>query len=135
MTFRLKGASGTLTDKAFDLGEDTRIGSAADADIRLDDADEQHCRIVFDGKVLMLECAGEVWVNGMPVKRSPLVSGDEIRVGPHRFVLQAPGLRPASVLDRAGKRAVNPWTWVVIAAFIAAGIAAVLVFVLRQPFS
>lgn len=135
MNFRLKAASGELTGKTFELGEDTRIGSARDADIRLEGVNARHCRIVFDGGVLMLESAGGVWVNGQPVIRRPLASGDEIRVGPHRFVLQAPGLRQERVLDRAEKRAISPWTWVVIAALAAAGIAAVLVFVLRQPFS
>lgn len=129
MNFRLKAASGELTGKTFELGEDTRIGSARDADIRLEGVNARHCRIVFDDGVLRLESAGGVWVNGEPVIRRPLASGDEIRVGPHRFVLQAPGLRRERVLDRPDSRSIHPWTWVVIAAFVAFGIAVVIFFV------
>jgi hypothetical protein len=98
MQFRLKGASGAITGQAFDLGENTSIGAAADAGVRVAGLRDDHARIVFDGEVLTLEASGPAWVNGEPASRQALKSGDEIRLGEQRFVLQAPGLRPPSVL-------------------------------------
>jgi len=134
MTFRLKAASGPHTGQTFDLAEtDTAIGSAGGADIAIDGLLEQHARITFDGEVLMLEATDQAWVNGEPVSRQPLKSGDEIRLGEHRFVLQAPGLRPPSVLREVDERQkISPWTWVAIAAVAAGGFIAVATFVLTQ---
>jgi pSer/pThr/pTyr-binding forkhead associated (FHA) protein len=122
MQFRLKAASGPSTGQTFALEEDTSIGSAEDADIRLDDLMERHARIIYDGETLMLEPAGKAWVNGEPVERRPLKSGDEIRLGEHRFVLQAPGLRPPSVLRDAEPRKSRAWLWISLGV-IAAGAA------------
>lgn len=121
MKFRLKGASGAHTGRPFELAEDTAIGSGDHCDIRLEGLVERHARIVFDGRTLMLESAAEAWVNGEPATRRPLASGDEIRLGQHRFVLQAPGLRPPNLLS-AGKRrnGLSPWLWVSIVLLAAA---------------
>ena len=134
MTFRLKAASGPHTGQTFELAEsDTVIGSAGDADIAIDGLLEQHARITFDGEVLMLEAADQAWVNGEPVARQPLKSGDEVRLGEYRFVLQAPGLRPPSVLREVEQRpGISPWTWVAIAAVAAGGFIAVASFVLMR---
>ncbi|QOC21673.1 FHA domain-containing protein [Wenzhouxiangella sp. AB-CW3] len=134
MTFRLKAASGPHTGQTFDLDEsDTAIGSADGANIAIDGLLEQHARITFDGEVLMLEADDQAWVNGEPVSRQPLKSGDEIRLGEHRFVLQAPGLRPPSVLREVEQRhTINPWTWVAIGAVAAGGIIAVATFILTR---
>jgi pSer/pThr/pTyr-binding forkhead associated (FHA) protein len=134
MTFRLKTASGPHTGQIFDLAEsDTAIGSADGADIAIDGLLERHARITFDGEVLMLEAADQAWVNGEPVTRQPLKSGDEIRLGEHRFVLQAPGLRPPSVLREVEPRpSISPWTWVAIGAVAAGGFIAVASFVLMR---
>jgi len=134
MEFRLKGASGELTGKPFELAEETVIGSDENAGIRLEGLEARHARIAYDGRHLTLDGAGETWVNGEAITRRVLKSGDEIRFGPHRFVLQAPGLRPPSVLaeEPAGKR-INPWTWVGIGVALAAGIAAFFTIVMRTP--
>lgn len=124
MQFRLKAASGPNTGKNFPLEEDTSIGSAVDADITLDGLMERHARIVYDGETLMLEPAGKAWVNGEAVQRRPLKSGDEIRLGEHRFVLQAPGLRPPSVLKDTEERPTRTWLWATIGVAVAAGAAA-----------
>ena len=124
MQFRLKAASGSITGQSFPLEEDTSIGSAEDADIHLDGLMERHARIVYDGEVLMLEPAGKAWVNGEPVQRRPLKSGDEIRLGEYRFVLQAPGLRPPSVLKDAEPRKSRAWLWITLGVIAAGGAAA-----------
>src|SRR5690625_5740627 len=57
----------------------------------------------------MLEPAGDVEVNGEPSARRPLRSGDELRLGEHRFVLQASGLRPPSVLQDVRPAPARTW--------------------------
>lgn len=132
MTFRLKAASGPRTGEAFDLDDDTLIGSGPGSLIRLDDIEAEHVRIRFDGDRLTLEARAETHVNGDPVTVRALKSGDEIRVGPNRFVLQAPGLRPPSVLAETERRGLSPWAWVVIGAAAAGGLAALAAFVLTR---
>ena len=133
MTFRLKAASGPHTGQTFDLGEDTAIGSAEQADIRIVGLPEKQARIVFDGQTLTLESHDEAFVNGAAVARQALKSGDEIRFGEHRFVLQAPGLRPPRVLDQTDQRqGINPWTWVAIGVVALGGFGAVAAFVLTR---
>jgi hypothetical protein len=124
MTFRLKAASGPRTGEAFDLAEDTLIGSAETSQIRLDGIEGEHARIRFDGQTLTLQAVAETHVNGEPVTSRALKSGDEIRLGPNRFVLQAPGLRPPSVLAEPERTGISPWTWVAIGAAAASGLAA-----------
>ncbi len=125
MTYRLKGASGELTGKTFELDEDTLIGSDPEADIRSDAFLPRHARIVFEDDTLMLESAGQTWINGEPAGRQPLQSGDELRVNRIRFVLQAPGLKPARVLDQAETSGGSPkWLWWFVPAGIAASSAA-----------
>lgn len=129
MKFRLKGASGMHTGRLFELSEETSVGSGDQCDIRLDGLAERHAQIRFDGETLMLESAVEAWVNGEPATQRPLASGDEIRFGPHRFVLQAPGLRPPNVLSEAQRRRMSPWLWVAVGLLAAAGLAAGIYFV------
>ena len=132
MTFRLKAASGPRTGETFDLADDTLIGSAEASQIRIEGLEDEHARIVFDGQTLTLEARAETHVNGQTVHTRPLKSGDELRLGANRFVLQAPGLRPPSVLADTERPRVNPWTWVVIGAVAVSGFAAVAAFVLTR---
>lgn len=132
MTFRLKAASGPRTGEHFDLADDTLIGSASDNQIRIEGLEGEHARIRFDGQTLTLEARAETHVNGQPIHTRALKSGDEIRLGANRFVLQAPGLRPPSVLAETPRPGVSPWTWVVIGAVAVSGFAAVAAFVLTR---
>ena len=90
----------------------------------------------------MLEVAqaSAIWplrVNGATVQRVALQPGDQISLGPHRFVLAAPGMEaepvvavpgpavPALPEDVAGPRG-EVWWLIVTAAVLALGIALVL---------
>lgn len=132
MTFRLKAASGPRTGEAFDLGDETLIGSGSGSQIRLEGLSDTHAALRFDGNQLVLEANNETYVNGEPVSQVALKSGDEIRVGSNRFVLQAPGLRPPSVLAETESSRINPWTWVAMGAVAAGGLAAAAAFVLTR---
>jgi len=121
--FRLKGASGKVANQTFELGTKTVIGSSADCELRIADKNvaPQHAEISLqtDGGLVLrqLDPAFEVRVNGSSVARASLASGDEIRVGSCRWVLQAPGLRPEKVLTADAVRQKNralPWLIVLL---------------------
>ena len=117
MKFRLKGASGPLTGQTFEVGEGLAIGSAPDADIRHDALRPSHARIRVDGGGLVLVAEGPVEVNGESVRERALESGDELR-----FVLQAPGLKPARILEpTAPVPQGNRWVWWLAGLSAAAG--------------
>jgi predicted component of type VI protein secretion system len=125
-TYRLKGASGAFINQSFALGARTVIGRADDCDLRLDQdgVAARHAEIseAEGGLVLSrLDPAGEVLLNGQAVERAGLSSGDEIRIANCRFVLQAPGLRPQTVLTPAAVRPQRRYLpWLIVAALLAA---------------
>lgn len=109
MEYRLKAASGPQTGQTFDLGECTLLGSAVNADVRLDGLDAEHAEILLRDGGLVLQARGEVRVNGENVNTASLQSGDEIQLGRSRFVLQAPGLKPARVLGQVQREPGINW--------------------------
>jgi pSer/pThr/pTyr-binding forkhead associated (FHA) protein len=129
-TYRLKGASGAVINQSFTLGQHTVIGRADDCALRLDQEGvaAHHAEIsqAADGLLLSrLDPAGEVLLNGQPVERASLSSGDEIRIANCRFVLQAPGLRPQKVLTPAAIRPQRRYLpWLIVAGLLAAAAAA-----------
>lgn len=102
--YKLKGTSGGVINQSFPFGELIVVGSSADCDIQLDEAgvSSRHAEIrLIDGKSLLLKDLGSktgTLLNGEPVTETLLGSGDEIRIGTCRWMLQAPGLRPERVL-------------------------------------
>jgi len=120
MNYRLKAASGPLTGRHFALGANVRIGSAEDCDIRIDGLDGEHARIVAADGGLVLEAHAETALNGRRVERAALQSGDELRFGTTRLVVQAPGLKPARVLDRVPERRAPRWPWWLAGALLVA---------------
>lgn len=127
MEYRLKAASGAHTGTTHPLGDSSVIGSAASSDIRLDGVDAEHARISRRDGGLVLEALSGVRVNGEDLDAGAsraLQSGDELQFGTVRFVLQAPGLKPARVLDRVPERRSGGWRWAVVAVATAAAAAA-----------
>lgn len=127
MKFRLKAASGPLTGQTFDLQvETTRIGADAGMDIVLAGLHDNHATIHATDEGLTIEpsSTGEVDVNGEAIKRAQaLNSGDEIRLGELRFVLQAPGLKPQRVLDQTTPTRRPRWGWLVAGVLLGAAAA------------
>ena len=129
--YRLKGASGAVINQSHTLGEKTLIGRADDCDLRIDQdgVAGRHAEIVHDkqGGLTLTHLApdGETVLNGEPVHSASLGSGDEIRIGNCRWVLQAPGLRPEKVLTTEAVASRRGWVpWVITAALLAAAGAA-----------
>ena len=102
--YKLKGTSGRVINQSFPFGESVLLGSSADCDVQLDEAgiSSRHAEIrLIDGGALQLTDLGSetgTLLNGEPVTESLLGSGDEIRIGTCRWMLQAPGLRPDRIL-------------------------------------
>lgn len=118
-TFRLKGTSGPVINQAWTLEDRTLIGRSDDCEIRIDGkaVAPRHAAVTVEGgKVVLrlLETGGELHLNGQAVEEAALVSGDEIRIGDCRWLLQAPGLKPEKVLtEQALRRRVNLLPWLV----------------------
>lgn len=126
-SYRLKGASGKVAGSTHNLAAITRIGSGADCELRLDEAEvaalQAEIRLEPDGslRLVNLQAARDILLNGQVVEQASLSSGDEIRIGTCRWVLQAPGLRPQKVLtEQAVKRRTNWLPWLIPVALVAA---------------
>jgi len=102
--YKLKGTSGSVINQSFPFGDLVVLGSSADCDVQLDEAgvSPRHAEIrLVDGRSLILKDLGSetgTLLNGEPVDETTLGSGDEIRIGTCRWMLQAPGLRPERIL-------------------------------------
>jgi len=136
--YKLKGTSGSVINQSFPFAESIVLGSAADCDVRLDEPGvaSRHAEIrLLDGKSLQLKDLGSATgtlLNGVPVTETLLGSGDEIRIGTCRWMLQAPGLRPERVLTAAvvGKTT-RRWPRILLWSGLVAAAAAVAVWQLK----
>jgi len=130
-TYRLKGASGKVAGQTKALGQLTSLGSDIGCDLVIEDEKvsprQAEIRLEADGglRLVQLDEAFPTLLNGKPVTDSLLKSGDEIRLGTCRWVLQAPGLRPEKVLtEDAVKRGFNLLPWLLAGGIAAAALAA-----------
>ncbi|MGA9573274.1 MAG: FHA domain-containing protein [Lysobacterales bacterium] len=127
--YKLKGTSGSVINQSFPFAESILLGSSPECDIRMEEpgVSSRHAEIrLVDGKSLLLKDLGTTngtLLNGIAVTEALLGSGDEIRIGTCRWMLQAPGLRPERILtgDVVSKPArrwpgVLIWTGVLTAA-------------------
>ncbi|MDX2427275.1 MAG: FHA domain-containing protein [Xanthomonadales bacterium] len=132
--YKLKGTSGSVINQSFPFGESIVLGSSTDCDIQLDEAgvSPRHAEIcLLDGNSLQLrDLASEsgTLLNGEPVSETLLGSGDEIRIGTCRWMLQAPGLRPERILTtEVVSKPVRRWPRVLIWTSLAGTAAAVAI--------
>lgn len=126
-TYRLKGASGKVANQAFGLSGRSLLGSSAECNLVIEDETiaPRHAEILLNdaGELVLrnLDNHFATYVNGAQVDRANLYSGDEIRIGSCRWVLQAPGLRPEKVLGGAAlEQRRNHLPWLLAAALLAA---------------
>ena len=130
--YKLKGTSGSVINQSFPFGESIVLGSSPDCDVTLDEPGiaDRHAeiRLVEDGVLLLKDLGSEsgTLLNGEPVSETALASGDEIRIGTCRWMLQAPGLRPERILtaDVVEKRT-RLWPRVLVWTSLAAAAGAV----------
>jgi FHA domain len=131
--YKLKGTSGSVINQSFPFTGSIVLGSSPDCDVRLDEAGvaPRHAEIrLLGGKSLQLKDLGSATgtlLNGVAVTESLLGSGDEIRIGTCRWMLQAPGLRPARVLTAAAVvKTARRWPRILLWAGLAATAAVVV---------
>lgn len=132
--YKLKGTSGSVINQSFPFAESIILGSSADCDVQLDEpgVSPRHAEIrLVDGRSLLLKDLGSetgTLLNGERVIETLLGSGDEIRIGSCRWMLQAPGLRPERVLTAdVIKRPGRDWTRILVWTSLLASAAAVAV--------
>ena len=132
--YKLKGSSGSVINQSFPIGESLVLGSSADCDVHISETGvaPRHAEIrLLAGEQLQLKDLGSdagTLLNGEPVSETLLASGDEIRIGTCRLMLQAPGLRPERVLTEDAVRiAPARWPRVLAWGLVAATAAAVAV--------
>jgi len=131
--YKLKGTSGSVINQSFPFGEAIVMGSAADCDVTLDEPGvaEHHAEICLtDGGLLLRDMGSETGtlLNGEPVGEASLASGDEIRIGTCRWMLQAPGLRPERILTaEVVKKSRRRWPRVLVWTTLAAAAGAVAI--------
>ncbi len=120
--YRLKGTSGQVINKAWGLVGVSVIGSDSACEVQVDsEAVAPRHAALEPGKtelrLRLLADGAELVVNGEDVVDIRLASGDEIRIGNCRWMLQAPGLRPEKVLTESAVRRRRPlWPWLLAGA-------------------
>ena len=140
----LRGVGGSHHGRSLSLEAPRRVGSAVDADIRIqgDAIAPEHAVIeARDDHAVLRDAAGDVMVNGHRTRAATLRNGDQVAFGvQHRFVVEAPPAAPAaspparSSAANAEPPAGRPhWTsrmpWLLVAALLlAAGLFALLAF-------
>jgi hypothetical protein len=132
--YKLKGTSGSVINRSYPFGDSIVLGSSADCDVQLDEPgiSPRHAEIrQVENKLLQLkdlDSESGTLLNGESVVESLLGSGDEIRIGTCRLMLQAPGLRPDRVLTGdVVQKQTSQWPRVLAWSLVLASAAAVAV--------
>lgn len=142
----LRGVGGLHHGRSFTLDRARTLGSAADADIRLEEPGiiDRHLCLLPHGRGVMLQAGDQArcLVNGHPVQEALLGAGDQLLVGnAQRFVIESPLARtpvprqiapeyPAETFEHAADTSAGgSWRhlpWVLLAAALIAGVLALL---------
>lgn len=143
----LRGVGGKHHGRSFTLEHPRLVGSAAEADIRIDDPAfaERHAQLSQVGAQIVLRDLGTPdgsLLNGQPVRDALLRPGDQLVFdAQHRFVVEGPGAtaKPLAagigleVEDETQARTRTPrartwrrWPWLLLAALLTAGALALL---------
>lgn len=134
----LRGVGGAHHGRCFTLGQPRLVGSAREADIRIDEPAfaSRHAVLERDGARVLLRDQGSAEgsvVNGMPVRDAVLVAGDQVVFdGQHRFVVEfpaGPGAPARSSTETAAPATAPPparsngvrLPWLLLAAILLAG--------------
>ena len=132
--YKLKGTSGSVINRSYPFGDSIVLGSSADCDVQLDEPgiSSKHAEIRFDAdkSLLLRDLDSETGtlLNGERMTESQLGSGDEIRIGTCRLMLQAPGLRPSRILTGdVTQKTTRRWPRVLLWTSLLAGATAVAV--------
>jgi pSer/pThr/pTyr-binding forkhead associated (FHA) protein len=136
--FKLKGTSGSVINQSFPFADSIVLGSSSGCDVQVDEpgisARHAEIQLVDDRSLLLKDLGSETGtlLNGEKVVESLLGSGDEIRIGTSRWMLQAPGLRPDRILTAdVVQKTRSLWPRVLLWSVLTASAAAVIVLKLK----
>jgi len=136
--YKLKGTSGSVINQSFPFKDSIVLGSSPACDVRLDEPGvaSRHAEIrLLEDKSLQLRDLGSATgtlLNGVAVTETLLGSGDEIRIGTCRWMLQAPGLRPERVLTaEAVSKPTRRWPRILLWSALAGAGAGLAVWLLK----
>jgi hypothetical protein len=142
-TVALRAVAGPLSGQVLPLADRLELGPQGRIPLDLPQGEAANLVIFWRDGQLRLETGQAadsrypVRVNGTTVKQSVLLPGDQIGIGMHRFLIDAPGLEPEPEIvipepdptplpeDSAGPRG-EVWWLIVTAAVLALGIALLL---------
>lgn len=138
----LRAVSGGLSGRVLSIGHGLELGPYGRCPLELPQGETASLKLGWQNGLLMLESAQAsatypLRVNGVPVQRLALQPGDQLSLGPHRFVFDAPGMAAEPVVEppapsatiqsgtAAGPRG-ELWWLILTAAVLALGIALAL---------
>jgi len=141
-TVALRAVAGPLSGRVLSLQDKLELGPLGRIPLELPQGETASMAIFWREGQLMLEAGQQsarypLRVNGVAMTQAALRPGDQIGLGMHRFVVDAPGLEPEPEIIRpeptpahlpeedAGPRG-EVWWLIVTAAVLALGIAVVL---------
>jgi hypothetical protein len=142
-TVALRAVAGPLSGQVLTLEERLELGPQGKAPLDLPQGETAALTILWRDGCLWMETGQAVdarypvRVNGIAVQQTVLLPGDQIGIGMHRFLIDAPGLEPEPEIvvpeppreplpeDTAGPRG-EVWWLIATAAVLALGIALML---------
>jgi hypothetical protein len=142
-TVALRAVAGPLSGQVLSLTDRLELGSQGRLPLDLPQGETASLAIFWRGGQLHVETGQAldsrypVRVNGSVVQQAELLPGDQVGIGTHRFLIDAPGLEPEPEIvlpepipeplpeDAAGPRG-EVWWLIVTAAVLALGIALLL---------
>jgi pSer/pThr/pTyr-binding forkhead associated (FHA) protein len=142
-TVALRAVAGPLSGQVLPLADRLELGPPGRVPLDLPQGEVAHLVIFWRGGQLRLETGQAidsrypVRVNGATVQQTVLLPGDQVGIGMHRFLVDAPGLEPEPEIvipepepealpeDSAGPRG-EVWWLIATAAVLALGIALLL---------
>ncbi|HET6553167.1 MAG TPA: FHA domain-containing protein [Dyella sp.] len=141
-TVALRAVAGPLSGRVLPLQEKLELGPLGRVPLELPQGEAASLAVTWRDGQLWLEAGQQsdrypLRVNGAPVQRATLRPGDQIGLGMHRFVVDAPGLEPEPeivlpepVLEHLPEEDAGPrgevWWLIATAAVLALGIAVAL---------
>ncbi len=141
-TAALRALAGALSGRVLSIGDGLELGPYGRCPLELPQGERAGLKLAWrDGRLLLaaapVSAGYPLRVNGVPVEQAVLQPGDQISLGPHRLVLDAPGMQPEPAVARAAppapalpEQAAGPrgevWWLILTAAVLALGIALVL---------